>query len=272
MRGRKEKIVKSYTEWRQRNQVRKLRVVMTVVAVFLCVSVAAGVLMTWIEVRNARARLQTSVSRLPQSSALVSGSGAGLPVYDNSFSLRLVNSSHPLPSGFSPDLAACGGIQVEKKILPALSQMMGAVRSAGYPVRLAGGYVSAAEQDKLYQAEVKKLMTGGKLSKVLAESKAQSTVGRGGYCENQTGLAVLFSAENSKSGEEFSSTAQYRWLSSHCVQYGFVLRYPEDKTSVTGIAYQPSWFRYVGSENAMKMREFSMCLEEYVAYVGKQPG
>ena len=150
--------------------------------------------------------------------------------------------------------------------------MMAAAESAGCSLKLSGGYVDAKTQNELYQAEVKNLMKTKKLSQVLAESKAQYTVGRGGSNENQTGLAVTFSAAGQKSGESFDSTSQYRWLIQNCVDYGFILRFPENKTSVTGMDFNPAHFRYVGNENALKMREYSMCLEEYVPYLEQQTG
>ena len=56
----------------------------------------------------------------------------------------------------------------------------------------------------------------------------------------------------------------------HAEDYGFVLRYPEDKEDITGIMYEPWHFRYVGVEHAKKMNELHMCLEEYIEYVRSQ--
>ena len=50
----------------------------------------------------------------------------------------------------------------------------------------------------------------------------------------------------------------------HCWEYGFILRFPKDKTEVTGIGYEPWHYRYVGLENAAKIRESGLCLEEYL--------
>ncbi len=267
MRKQKEKIVKSRDNWQKYNQVRKIRMLMTVVAVILCISVAAGAVLAWLQVKSAaeQARQRQSSSAAPASSGEES-----LPVYDNSFSLLLVNSSHALPSGYAPVLQECAGVQVEGRIVPALEKMMRDAEAAGCPLKLTGGYLDSARQNQMFQAEVKRLMAQQKLSQVLAENQAQSTVGRGGYSERQTGLAVIFSAEGMKSGESFASTAQYRWLNRNSVEYGFVLRYPEDQASTTGVSFDPSHFRYVGTENALKMREFSMSLEGYVTYLGQQ--
>ena len=67
--------------------------------------------------------------------------------------------------------------------------------------------------------------------------------------------------------ETFDETPEYRWLQRHAHEYGFVLRYPEDKSEITGIRFEPWHYRYVGREHAEKMRMLNFCLEEYVAYL-----
>lgn len=268
VRKQKERIVKSREDWQKYNQVKKIRIFMTAVTVILCLSVAAGAVLAWFQVKGTVERAQ---QRQAVSSAMPASSQEdGLPVYDDSFSLMLVNSSHPLSSGYAPALKDYSGVQVDGRIVPALGKMMQDAQAAGCPLVLTGGYIDSVRQNQLFQAEVKRLMTQQKLSQVLAENQAQSTVGRGGYSERQTGLAVTFSAQGMKSGESFASTAQCRWLNRNSVEYGFILRYPEDQSSFTGVSFDPSHYRYVGTENAMKMREFSMCLEDYVTYLGQQ--
>ena len=60
------------------------------------------------------------------------------------------------------------------------------------------------------------------------------------------------------------SAIVWDWLMNHCYEYGFILRYPEDKTEITGIDYEPWHYRYVGRENAQKIQESGQCLEEYL--------
>ncbi len=76
--------------------------------------------------------------------------------------------------------------------------------------------------------------------------------------------------EGSAANDDFSATPQYKWLVKNCVNYGFILRFPDNKTQVTGMAYDPHHFRYVGQEHAVKMREYGMCLEEYASYIKQQ--
>ena len=264
MGGRKERIVKSREDWRKQNQVKKLRIFMTVVGIAIVLSAAAGAMLAWVQVNRLFARNANQAS----SVAPVSSAASSLPVYSNSLNLLLVNSQNPLPSSYQVEVTEYNGVPVDGRIVPSLTEMMQAASAAGCPLKLTAGYVDAAKQDQLYRAEVKRLMQTEKKSQVLAENQAQATVGRGGYNESQTGLSVVLAAGNGVGGTKFASTSQYQWLLKNSASYGFILRYPENKGDVTGMQFQPDRFRYVGKDNAVKMRQLSMCLEEYSDYVG----
>lgn len=265
MRRRGEKVIKTRAEWHRQDQIKKIRIVMTAVLVILCISVAAGALVAWTQLRQ----LFGPPSSAPPASR-PSSSEAELPAYDDSLNLMLVNASSPVEAGYQPRLTEYGGVQVDERIVPALEKLMRDAKSAGCPLVLTGGYVDSKTQDARYQAEVERLMNEGRLSRVRAENQAAATVGKGGCNENQTGLAVSLAAEKGRSAADFAGTQQYHWLLENSVYYGFVLRFADNKKSVTGMSFDPGHFRYVGTDNAVKMREFSMCLEEYVAYLGRQ--
>lgn len=266
VKNREEKVVKSRLNWHKSNEVKKLHIVMTVIAVFLCLSIAAGVFLVWRQFKGEEDMAKKEIAQLV-SSALTEKVSSQTPATDF---LMLVNSGKKIPDSYKPQLVKFDGTQVDANIVPQLKKMMDAAKSAGYPLKLTGGYVGAKKQEQLYQAEVKRLMVSEKKTQVFAENQALSTIGRSGYNENQTGLAVEFSAAGSEDNGDFSTTKQYHWLVSNCVNYGFVLRYPADKENITGSSPNPSHFRYVGVENALKMREYSMCLEEYVAYLSNR--
>lgn len=266
MSSKGEKIVKSKAGWRKADQVKRIRIIMTMVAVALCISVAAGAVLAWVQIRHPFGGASSSQSASSPSSA----QEEVLPVYEDSYNLVLVNATHALKSDFTIQETSFEGVTVDERIVPALEEMMNAAKAAGSPLKLAGGYVPQKDQDKLFQAAVDRLKKSG-YSQVRAESQAQSAVGRGGYNERQTGMAVQFTAPGLADGVGFSATAQYRWLVQNSVHYGFVLRYSETKTSVTGMNFNPGAFRYVGTDNALKMRALGMSLEEYVSYVRQQP-
>ena len=102
---------------------------------------------------------------------------------------------------------------------------------------------------KEYDDTVARLIAEGK-SKAKAEAEALKVTLPAGQSEWSTGLLIRFA---NLDGGDFSQSSAYKWLSDHCVEYGFVIRYPENKTEETGItAAQPQVFRYVGVENAKK--------------------
>ena len=87
-----------------------------------------------------------------------------------------------------------------------------------------------------------------------------------GTSEHQTGLAAdIVAAGNQVLEEEQENTPEQQWLMEHCWEYGFILRYPKDKTDLTGVGYEPWHYRYVGVEAAQEMKESGQCLEEYWA-------
>ncbi len=265
MGGRKERIVKSREDWRKQNQVKKLRIIMTVVGIAIVLSAAAGAMLAWVQVNRLFAK---NVNPVASSATPVSSAVSSLPVYSNSLNLLLVNSKNQLPSSYQVQVTDYNGVQVDGRIVPSLTEMMQAASAAGCPLKLTAGYVDTAKQDQLYRAEVKRLMQTEKKSQVLAENQAQTTVGRGGYNESQTGLSIVLAAGNGAVATKWVSTPQYQWLLKNSVNYGFILRYAENKQDVTGMQFQPDRFRYVGKDNALKMRQLSMCLEEYSDYVG----
>ena len=83
-----------------------------------------------------------------------------------------------------------------------------------------------------------------------------------GTSEHQTGLCV--DMHNLESADvTFADTEAYRWLSENAWKFGYILRYPEDKTGVTGITFEPWHWRYVGRTAAHAIWEGGLCLEEY---------
>ena len=87
-----------------------------------------------------------------------------------------------------------------------------------------------------------------------------------GTSEHQLGLALdLVDARHVKLDESQENTDAYKWLSKHCAEYGFIVRYPNGKTDITGIIYEPWHFRYVGVEAATYIMENGITLEEYLS-------
>lgn len=263
-----EKIVKTRAGWHKADQVRKIKIVMTMVAVILCISVATGAVLAWVQIK--RPFDKQSGGSASSASTPASANSEVLPIYEDSYNLVVVNASTQIKSDFGATLTKFKGVTVDSKIIPVLQKMLHDAQADGCNLLLASGYVDAKEQDKLFTAGVQNLIKNQGYTLVRAENQMQTLIGRGGYNENQTGMAVAFSAQGLAKNADFTATDQYKWLVKNSVQYGFVLRYAENKTAVTGRAFNPYHFRYVGEQNAVKMRAYSMCLEEYAAYVRQQ--
>lgn len=99
-----------------------------------------------------------------------------------------------------------------------------------------------------------------------AREEAARWVARPGTSEHETGLAVdIVDKGYQILDRKQEQTPVQQWLMEHCVRYGFILRYPTDKSELTGIGYEPWHYRYVGPEAAAAIMEQGICLEEYAA-------
>ena len=99
-----------------------------------------------------------------------------------------------------------------------------------------------------------------------AEEAAAFWVAPPGASEHQTGLAVdIVDADYQELDEGQEATATQQWLMAHCAEYGFILRYPTNKSATTGIGYEPWHYRYLGREVAPAVAQSGLCLEEWLA-------
>lgn len=174
--------------------------------------------------------------------------------------LMLVNSTHALPEGYTVELTELSnGQSVATLIYPALQQMFDDARAQGiYPI-VASGYRTPEKQQSLMDEKIQSLVEQG-YSQESAQTEALKWVNQVGYSEHQSGLAVDINADGIHSaGDEV-----YDWLAQNAWQYGFILRYPEDKTDITGTGYEPWHYRYVGVEAAQAITQQGVCLEEYL--------
>lgn len=172
--------------------------------------------------------------------------------------LILVNRDHPVPEDYKPELMTVSpyGFQVDVSCLDALNQMLADCRAAGCSFTFNSAYRSVEEQWWILNTRTKEYMATG-LSYGAAYSKTLLSVAYPGTSEHHLGLAV-----------DILGNAALKWLQEHCWEYGFILRYLEGKTDITGIMHEPWHFRYVGKEVSMDMKDTGLCLEEYLgAYI-----
>ena len=174
----------------------------------------------------------------------------------SSWELMLVNADNSI-GDYTPELEVIeNNQQFDTRAADALREFIAAARDQGLSVYLSSTYRSYAEQTYLYNRKVAQV----------GEAQAASIVAPPGTSEHQTGLSAditdrYYEVKNS----ELENTELYQWMSAHCHEYGFIVRYPKDKEEVTGIIYEPWHFRYVGVEAATYIMENGLCLEEFIA-------
>lgn len=180
--------------------------------------------------------------------------------------LLLVNPWTPLPEDFLPgELVPVQNDQaVDARAYPDLQDMLQDMSQAGLSPLICSSYRSQERQQELYDNKVQRVMDEG-VSLEAAQAEAARWVARPGTSEHQTGLAVdIVSLSNQMLDETQESTPEFQWLAENAWKYGFILRYPEDKSEKTGIAYEPWHFRFVGKEAAAEIHDLGLCLEEYL--------
>ncbi len=190
--------------------------------------------------------------------------------------LTLVNPWNAFPQGTPAglvniaDAVQCDNLklkndamQAQGEAVEALAQMADAMAQDGIgPLRLVSAYRSISYQQGLYQNKVQRVIASG-TPEDDAEDAAAREVARPGYSEHHTGYAFDFSGADGTLDSFYQSDA-YQWVAQHGAQYGFIIRYPADKSGITGIIYEPWHLRYVGPEAAQAIAQGGLCLEEYL--------
>lgn len=177
----------------------------------------------------------------------------------------LVNRWNPVPEDYVLNLV---DTERDKKVsascINALEQMLSDCRKAGCNPVLYSGYRSEKTQERLYKNKIQEFRNKG-YGRAEAEERAAKIVAVPGTSEHHLGLAVdIVDNSNWKLNSSQEKTKTQQWLMEHCWEYGFILRYPTDKSNLTGIGYEPWHYRYVGKEAALSMRDSGLCLEEYI--------
>ena len=182
------------------------------------------------------------------------------------WNLILINGDHPLPEGYQvPEFTQLiNGHSIDKRAYPDLQRMMDDCRAAGLEPTICSSYRTWAKQEELFERKVQSCLPQAG-SREEAERQAAVWVARPGTSEHQAGLAVDIvdkAYQTLDDGQE--KTAVQRWLMDHCAEYGYILRYPTDKSAITGVGYEPWHYRYVGVEAAREIMSQGICLEEYL--------
>ncbi len=169
----------------------------------------------------------------------------------------LVNKYHLLSADYVPELESVGAGYGSGSLRPqaadAFRAMADAARADGISLRSVSAYRSYDRQESIYRRYLSQD----------SQSSVDTYSARPGSSEHQTGLALDINVASLKA--HFEDTPAYAWLVEHCAEFGFVLRYPQGKESITGYQFEPWHYRYVGREIAQVCMDQNLTLEEYFA-------
>lgn len=161
--------------------------------------------------------------------------------------ILIVNKTYALPADYSP------GVQPEAQA--AFEEMQSDAAEEDLNLYISSGFRSYDYQAGLYSRYVERS----------GQAEADRYSARAGHSEHQTGLAFDLNTIT----DNFKDTAEGKWVAENCHKYGFIIRYPADKESVTGYMYEPWHIRYLGKETAQAVYDSGLCLEEYLGITSK---
>ncbi|MGT2933863.1 M15 family metallopeptidase [Streptococcus catagoni] len=204
--------------------------------------------------KNQQTKVLSSQSTKSKESALPKVSAGD-------WQLVLVNKDHHKDE-MNPKLVDINGIKVNAKIENETAEFLAAAQTIDPQEHLILGYRSVEEQASLYQSYVdQEKAKAPNLTQKAAEALVQGYFQAPGTSEHQTGLAIEMSTVDTLNQSDSKVVEKIKKIAP---DYGFVLRFPEDKKDSTGVNYRDWHYRYVGKKSAKYMTENNLSLEEYV--------
>ncbi len=182
-----------------------------------------------------------------------------------SWSLICVNRNRYVSSDVEDKIklsyVAGSGERMDSRAASAYEKMYAAAKDDGYYLTPCSGYRSYSTQKRLYNEFYNDYINQGYSSQ---EAHNLTSRRRNPAGSSEHNLGICMDIICAASSANFQNTDEYAWLCENAADYGFILRYPEDKVSVTGVKFEPWHWRYVGVENAAKIKSSGLCLEEYL--------
>ena len=184
----------------------------------------------------------------------------------SSWEYTLVNKDNLLSADFSPELTAVeNGQNFDSRAVAALNEFVAAAKAEGLTVYITSSFRNYDTQEYLFNKKVNEYISS-EGSREAAIEKAKTIVAYPGSSEHQLGLACdIVDKYYQYMNETLETTALSQWMASHSAEYGFILRYPKNKSDITGVMFEPWHYRYVGKEAAEYMQENGLTFEEFVA-------
>ena len=181
----------------------------------------------------------------------------------------IVNKYYQLKNDYVPDdlvdlngyYAWGTGKKATKETLEAFKEMQAACKEeTGITLMINSAYRSYDDQKEVYDY----------YKKLYDEAYADSIAARPGHSEHQTGMALDIFSYTDRLQKTFSEGETYKWLKDNCARFGFIIRYPEGKESITGFSPESWHYRYVGKDIAQDIVNKGITFEEYYEYYLKK--
>jgi D-alanyl-D-alanine carboxypeptidase len=186
------------------------------------------------------------------------------------WNLILVNPDNYIPENFTIDKAQVqGNYYLDSRVAPLAVQMISDAKKEGIELQICSSIRDIELQKRLFNNKINDLINEG-YSKEEAERVAATIVAVPGTSEHHTGLAMdIVTPSYQRLNSGYAKTDAAKWLKANAANYGFILRYPEDKTDITKIIFEPWHYRYVGIEYASFIMSQGICFEEFIELYGE---
>ena len=190
------------------------------------------------------------------------------PIPSDDWRLVLINPTHAIEKEQEVEFDEVQGYKFDSRVAGKVRELIAAAKEDGISLAIVSGYRTIEESRLLYANKVAEHRAMGH-DEAAAKAEAARWVAPPGTSEHHSGLAMdIVSAgyytKYSDLVEAFEKEKEAIWLKENCARFGFILRFPKDKTEITGIHFEPWHFRYVGEEHAQAIMEQGICLEEYL--------
>lgn len=176
------------------------------------------------------------------------------------YEMMVINKDNFISDDINIKIKNCRGKEISAVACNDLESMISDAKKDGIILWISSGYRDVNYQKKLFNRQVEREKSKAVITQEEAEKRAGRVVARPKTSEHNTGLAVDFNGVSN----DFYKTKEYKWLMDNAHKYGFIERYQKKWKEYTGVIYEPWHFRYVGKENAPKIKDSGLCLEEYV--------
>lgn len=179
--------------------------------------------------------------------------------------LFLINNENPLPLCYNVNkVRVCDDYYLDCDAACYAKKILCAAKKCGINLKVESAYRSKVYQQMLIDNDVKMYMDKGYCLED-ALQKTLEMITKPGCSEHNAGLALdILSDDYDELDEGFENVPAFDWLSKYAHKYGFILRYPKDKTYITNIGYEPWHYRFVGLYHAKKIKKSGLTLEEYI--------